>query len=86
MLAIYAGQWLVFRALQRRGAAWWSAAAASLAAFAPLALLAGMLTWLPTDYPHFLMRHARQRLGLPEGPISCVARAARPAVARCCRN
>lgn len=82
--AIYAGQWATLRALQRRGVSRWGAAAASLAMFAPLAVLAGALCWLPTDYPHFLVRDARQRLGLPEGPISCVARATRPAVAFCC--
>lgn len=52
-----------------------SAAAAGFAAvlFFPLAaLLAALLTWLPTDYPHFMARETRQRLGLPDGPIRCV--------------
>jgi hypothetical protein len=86
MLAVFGGQWVILRALRRRGAGWSSAAAGSLAALVPLAVMAGALCWLPTDYPHFLARDARQRLGLPDGPISCVARAARPAVAACCRD
>jgi hypothetical protein len=31
----------------------------------------GALLWLPTDHPHFILRDARSRLGLPAGPISC---------------
>jgi hypothetical protein len=86
MLGVYGGQWMTLRALRRRGAGWWAAAAGSLAALAPLAVLVGALGWLSTDYPHFLARDARPRLGLPDGPISCVARSPRPAVAACCRN
>jgi hypothetical protein len=33
------------------------------------ALLAGGLTFLLTDYPHFLVTGARERIGLPPGPI-----------------
>jgi hypothetical protein len=85
VLPVFTGQWLVLRALQRRASghgAW----AGAVAALVPLFVLAGALAWLPTDYPHFLVRDARQRLGLPDGPISCVARVPRPAVARCCRG
>ena len=57
--------------VRRRGA---SLRAATLAAVAvvPLgALLAGAATWVATDYPHFLARDARARLGLPPGPLPC---------------
>lgn len=52
-----------------------SAAASGFAAmlFFPLAaLLAALLTWLPTDYPHFMGRETRRSLGLPDGPVRCV--------------
>jgi hypothetical protein len=52
-----------------------SAATAGFAAvlFFPLAaLLAALLTWLPTDYPHFLGRETRRSLGLPDGPVRCI--------------
>ena len=86
MVAVYAGQWATWHVLLRRGVPWWAAASASVAALIPLALLVGALCWLPTDYPHFLVRDARRRLRLPDGPISCVTRAPRPAVAVCCGN
>jgi hypothetical protein len=86
MVGIFAGQGGILLGLRRRGAAGWAAGGASVAALVPLALLVGALCWLPTDYPHFLLRDARERLGLPDGPISCVARAPRPAVAVCCRD
>ena len=41
---------------------------AALVALPAAAVLAGFLTWLPTDYPHFLAKDARPRLGLPSGP------------------
>jgi len=51
-----------------------SATASGFAAvvFFPLAaLLAALLTWLPTDYPHFMGSETRRRLGLPDGPVRC---------------
>jgi hypothetical protein len=45
---------------------------ASVLSFPPAALLAALLTWLPTDYPHFLGQDARRTLGLPDGPLRCV--------------
>ena len=52
--------------------------------FLAVALLtAVLLTWLPTDYPHFLVRDARTHLGLPKGPIPCIAREG-GAAALCC--
>jgi hypothetical protein len=52
-----------------------SAIAAGFAALLTLpaaAVLAAFLTWLPTDYPHFLVYDVRPRLGLPDGPVRCV--------------
>ncbi len=45
---------------------------AALLALPAAAVLAAFLTWLPTDYPHFLTHDLRPRLGLPDGPIRCV--------------
>ena len=75
------GQALVFRAVRRRSA---TATAALVAALAlpPITIVAGALTWLPTNYPHFLVEDARARMGLPEGPIPCYGK--RPAVLTCC--
>jgi len=78
---IFAGQLLGFRVAKRRT----SPAAAALVAtltLAPASVLAGALVWLPTDYPHFLGRDARERVGLPEGPISCRGRGTTAAL--CC--
>ena len=77
-------QGLLFRAVGRRGALKIAAASATVAALPVLLLAAGFLAWLPTDYPHFLARDARDRLGLPEGPIRCVVGAARASAASCC--
>ena len=49
-----------------------SAGSAGLLALPAAAVLAAFLTWLPTDYPHFLAKGARPRLGLPNGPVPCV--------------
>lgn len=64
-----AGQWLAFGLARRRGASAAAATAAAVAALPLAALLAGGATWLVTDYPHFLVPDARDRLGLPPGPI-----------------
>jgi hypothetical protein len=34
--------------------------------------LTGALVFLATDYPHFLVEGARERLGLPAGPFRTV--------------
>jgi hypothetical protein len=62
--AVYAG----VRARSRSAAA---GTFAGLLAFPPAATLAAFLTWLPSDYPHFLMPGLRHQLGLPGGPVSC---------------
>ena len=47
---------------------------AAALAFPLAALLSAFLTWLPTDYPHFLAREARRTLRLPDGPVRCISR------------
>ena len=42
----------------------------AIAALPLAALLAGALTFLLTDYPHFLLHDARARTGIPEGPVT----------------
>ena len=52
-----------------------SVGAATVAAVAalPLAvLLSGGASWLATDYPHFVVKDARARLGIPPGPLRTV--------------
>jgi hypothetical protein len=71
LLGIAGGQAMVFRARRRSGASPLSAVAASLAALPVTVVATGALLWLPTDHPHFILRDARSRLGLPAGPISC---------------
>ncbi len=78
---VLGGQLLVFRLTKRRTRPA-VAVIAAIAALAPISVLAGALVWLPTDYPHFLALRARERLGLPEGPISCIGRGT--AAALCC--
>jgi len=66
-----AGQGLVLRLARRRV----SVAAATLLAVLALplaAVLSGSLAWLATDYPHFLLKDARARLGVPAGPLATV--------------
>lgn len=63
--ALYGG---VFR--RSRSAA--TAAFSAAVAFPLAASVAALLTWLPTDYPHFLRHGTRAALGLPAGPIPCV--------------
>jgi hypothetical protein len=80
---VLGGQAGVYALAARRRGALVGAVAAILAL--PVASVAGgALAWLPTDYPHFLVRDARARLGLPEGPIPCVARTTSAASAPCC--
>ena len=44
--------------------------AAALLAIPLCALLAGSLTFFATDYPHFVAKNARSRLGLRGGPLA----------------
>jgi hypothetical protein len=64
-----AGQVLAFVLLRRRGGSVRASTLGAVAALPLAALLAGGLTFLLTDYPHFLARNARERIGLPPGPI-----------------
>jgi hypothetical protein len=69
------GQALVLWLLRRRRV---SLAAATLAAAlaVPVAAVPPALgVWLLTDYPHFLAREARARLGVPAGPLRCAGAA-----------
>ena len=82
-IGICGGQALVFRRLRRRG---WSEAAAGLGAAASFVVVAPLVTalaWAPTDYPHLFLRDARARLGLPAGPVRCLAGGRRGATGCC---
>ena len=64
-IGICGGQALVFVRLRRRR---WSVPAAALVAAASFLVIGPLVTallWLPTDYPHLFVAHARGRLGLP---------------------
>lgn len=65
-----AGQALVFALVRRRGGSLRASTLSGVAALPLAALLAGGLTFLLTDYPHFLAHGARERIGLPPGPFS----------------
>lgn len=67
MVAAQAGAWQLAR---RRGAAPLASTIVAIAALPLAALLAGALTFLLTDYPHFLLHDARARTGIPEGPVT----------------
>jgi hypothetical protein len=69
---ILLAQGLVYVLVFRRSRSAASAGFAGVLAFPAAALLAAFLTWLPTDYPHFLGREPRRAIGLPDGPIRCV--------------
>jgi hypothetical protein len=68
LVATLGGPVLVLVAARRLGA--WERTLAALAAIPLAAVLAGVLTFVASDYPHFLARNARSRLGLPAGPAS----------------
>src|SRR5262245_41970236 len=51
--ATLAGQGLVYRSLRRRERSRPMATAAAVATLPVWMFAAGLLTWLPTDYPHF---------------------------------
>ena len=65
-------QGFLYRAVFRRSRSALTAGFAAALAFPLPALLAAFITWLPTDYPHFLTLGTRAALGLPEGPIRCL--------------
>jgi hypothetical protein len=66
---MFAGQALAFALLRRRGGSLRASTLRAVAALPLAALLAGGLTFLLSDYPHFLVLGARERIGLPPGPI-----------------
>jgi len=66
-----AGPVVAYVLVRRRKAPVVTSTLAAVAAVPLAALLAGAATWLATDYPHFLVRDARARLGLPAGPLAC---------------
>lgn len=68
------GQALGFALFRRRGASVRASTLGAVAALPIAALLAGGLTFLLTDYPHFLLLGARERIGLAPGPIGTRAR------------
>jgi hypothetical protein len=72
LLLTLAGQGLVYVKVWRRARSAATAGAAAVLAFPLAALLAALVTWLPTDYPDFLGRATRRAWGLPPGPIRCV--------------
>ena len=65
-------QGLLYGTVFRRSRSAVTAGFAAALAFPAAALLAAFLTWLPTDYPHFLTHGLRATLGLPAGPLRCV--------------
>ncbi len=65
-------QAMVYARVFRRSRSEATAGFAAALAFPLAALLAAFLTWLPTDYPHFLGHESRRRIGLPAGPIRCL--------------
>jgi hypothetical protein len=71
-------QGLVYLLIFNRARSSAAAGFASVLALPPAAALAAFLTWLPTDYPHFLARETRRTLGLPNGPIRTVVPAPPP--------
>ena len=72
MVLTLVAQGLVYGAVFRRALSPVTAGVAAALAFPLAAALAAFLTWLPTDYPHFLRQGARAALGLPGGPVRCV--------------
>jgi hypothetical protein len=72
MVLIFIGQAIVYFLVYRRSRSTAAAGFAGLLAFPLAATLGAFLTWLPTDYPHFLAFDARASWGLPDGPIRCV--------------
>ena len=74
---LFAGQALTFALVRRHGGSVRTSTLGAVAALPVAAVLAGGVTFLLTDYPHFLVMGARERIGLPPGPISTRAPVAR---------
>lgn len=74
LLVILAVQGLVFWRLWKPRRSLVTGLAAAVLALGPALLASGGLLWLLTDYPHFLARDARGRLGVPPGPLQCGTR------------
>jgi hypothetical protein len=72
MVLTLVAQALLYGAVFRRVPSPVTAGVAAALAFPLAAALAAFLTWLPTDYPHFLRQEVRAALGIPGGPIHCV--------------
>jgi hypothetical protein len=66
-----AGPVVAYVLVRRRKASVGASTLAAVAAVPVAALLSGAATWIATDYPHFLAKDARARLGLPAGPLPC---------------
>ena len=77
------GQAMAFLWVRRRGASLGRSALAAVAALPFTLVASGSAAWLLTDYPHFLVRDVRSRLGIPKGPLRCVLAGPRVG-ASCC--
>jgi hypothetical protein len=77
------GQGLAFLLVRRRGGPLRRSALAAVGVLPVSLLVSGAAAWLLTDYPHFLVENARERLGVPKGPLRCVLAGPRTG-ASCC--
>jgi hypothetical protein len=66
------GQGLAFLWVRRRGGALGRSTLAAVGVLPVTLLVSGAAAWLLTDYPHFVFENARERLGVPKGPLRCV--------------
>jgi hypothetical protein len=62
----------VFALARRKQVSIAGATLASVLALPVAGLVSGGASWLATDYPHFVVKDARARLGVPAGPIQTV--------------
>jgi hypothetical protein len=62
----------VFAAARRKQVSIAEATLASVLALPPAFLVSGGVSWLATDYPHFVVKDARGKLGVPAGPVRTV--------------
>ena len=72
LLLTLAGQGAVFALVRRRRGSVLAATLVAVIALPPAVLLSAGVSWLVTDYPHFLVENARGRLGVPAGPLATV--------------
>ncbi len=77
------GQGLVFLWVRRRSGSTGRGALAAVVALPFTLLASGAAAWLLTDYPHFVLENARERLGVPKGPLHCVVAGPRAGMACC---